>query len=49
MTGDMVLDPAMAEAFNARQFPCIGGHEAAGVIVEVGPGVTHLTAGDHVV
>ena len=49
VTGDMVLDPAMAEAFNPRQFPCIGGHEGAGVIVEVGPGVTTLTPGDHVV
>jgi NDMA-dependent alcohol dehydrogenase len=49
VTGDMVLDPAMAEALNARQFPCIGGHEGAGVIVEVGPGVTSLTPGDHVV
>jgi S-(hydroxymethyl)glutathione dehydrogenase/alcohol dehydrogenase len=49
VTGDMVLDPAMAEAFNARQFPCIGGHEGAGVIVDVGPGVTSLTPGDHIV
>jgi S-(hydroxymethyl)glutathione dehydrogenase/alcohol dehydrogenase len=49
VTGDMVLDPVMAEALNARQFPCIGGHEGAGVIVEVGPEVTSLTPGDHVV
>ena len=35
VTGDLVLDPAMAPAFNPRQFPCIGGHEGAGVIVEV--------------
>jgi len=49
VTGDMVLDPVIAEALNARQFPCIGGHEGAGVIVEVGPEVTSLTPGDHVV
>ena len=29
-------------------FPMIGGHEGAGVIVEVGPGVTSVEVGDHV-
>ena len=29
--------------------PLVLGHEAAGVVVEVGPGVEHLEAGDHVV
>ncbi len=29
--------------------PCIGGHEGAGVVLEVGPGVFSLAAGDHVV
>ncbi|HEX3087196.1 MAG TPA: NDMA-dependent alcohol dehydrogenase [Ilumatobacteraceae bacterium] len=29
--------------------PCIGGHEGAGVVLEVGPGVLSLEAGDHVV
>jgi NDMA-dependent alcohol dehydrogenase len=29
--------------------PMIGGHEGAGVVMEVGPGVRHLAAGDHVV
>lgn len=29
--------------------PTIGGHEASGVVVEVGAGVTRFTAGDHVV
>ena len=30
-------------------FPTILGHEGAGVVVEVGPGVTSLQAGDHVI
>jgi NDMA-dependent alcohol dehydrogenase len=29
--------------------PMVGGHEGAGVVVEVGPGVTEVTEGDHVV
>lgn len=49
VTGDMVLDPAMAEAMGAQQFPVIGGHEGAGEVVEVGPEVTSLQPGDHVV
>jgi S-(hydroxymethyl)glutathione dehydrogenase/alcohol dehydrogenase len=31
------------------QFPMVGGHEGAGIVVEVGPGVTTVTPGDHVV
>src|SRR5213592_3844934 len=30
-------------------FPLVGGHEGAGVIEEVGPGVTRVKKGDHVV
>ncbi len=30
-------------------FPAILGHEGAGVVVEVGPGVTTLRPGDHVI
>jgi S-(hydroxymethyl)glutathione dehydrogenase/alcohol dehydrogenase len=30
-------------------FPVVGGHEGAGVIAEVGPGVTAVEPGDHVV
>lgn len=44
VTGDLV--PPGAEAL---VFPFIGGHEGAGVVVEVGPEVTTLKAGDHVV
>lgn len=29
--------------------PCVGGHEGAGIVEEVGPGVTDFTPGDHVV
>jgi S-(hydroxymethyl)glutathione dehydrogenase/alcohol dehydrogenase len=29
-------------------FPILGGHEGAGVVVEVGPGVTSVAVGDHV-
>ncbi|KTD64922.1 alcohol dehydrogenase [Legionella santicrucis] len=30
-------------------FPTILGHEGAGVVVDVGPGVTSLKPGDHVI
>jgi S-(hydroxymethyl)glutathione dehydrogenase/alcohol dehydrogenase len=49
VTGDMVLDPEIASLVGLQQFPVIGGHEGAGEIVEVGPGVTNVTVGDHVV
>src|SRR5947199_6449994 len=29
--------------------PAVLGHEGAGIVEEVGPGVTHVAAGDHVV
>ncbi|CAN5583898.1 NDMA-dependent alcohol dehydrogenase [soil metagenome] len=49
VTGDMVPPeeawPLMGiESF----FPIIGGHEGAGVVAEVGPGVTSVAVGDHV-
>ena len=44
ITGDMVPPGEAA----AGMFPAIGGHEGAGVIVEVGPGVTSVAVGDHV-
>jgi len=31
------------------RFPVVGGHEGAGIIEEVGPGVTRLKHGDHVI
>ncbi len=49
VTGDMVLDPAIAEMMGWQQIPVIGGHEGAGEIVEVGPGVEDLKVGDHIV
>jgi NDMA-dependent alcohol dehydrogenase len=49
VTGDMVLDPEIAEAFGLHQFPVIGGHEGAGEVIEVGPGVKGIEVGDHVV
>jgi S-(hydroxymethyl)glutathione dehydrogenase/alcohol dehydrogenase len=49
VTGDMVLDPEIAEAFGLHQFPVIGGHEGAGEVLEVGPGVKGIEVGDHVV
>src|SRR5579883_1509178 len=30
-------------------FPCIMGHEGAGIVVETGPGVTSVAVGDHVI
>lgn len=49
VTGDMVLDSETASLLGLRQFPLIGGHEGAGEVVEVGPGVTSVSVGDHVV
>ena len=39
VTGDMPMN----------HLPVVGGHEGAGVVVDVGPGVTEVAAGDHVV
>jgi NDMA-dependent alcohol dehydrogenase len=53
-TGDSVLpEETVAQMVAAglpemRFFPMIGGHEGAGVVAEVGPGVTDLAVGDHV-
>ena len=49
VTGDMAITDEMAAAMGVPpMFPIIGGHEGAGIIVEVGPGVTSVKPGDHV-
>lgn len=49
VTGDVLLDPALSEAYGLSQLPIISGHEGAGEVVEVGPNVANLSPGDHVV
>src|SRR6056297_3662924 len=44
-TDDFTLSGADPEG----AFPAILGHEGAGVVVEIGPGVTSLKPGDHVI
>jgi len=48
VTGDIQIPPDIAEQTGASTTPIIGGHEGAGEVVEVGPGVTTLQPGDHV-
>ena len=49
VTGDMVPSKEMLEMMGVADiFPMIGGHEGAGVVMEVGPGVTTVKEGDHV-
>ena len=49
VTGDMVTPAEVLEAAGEPPFfPIIAGHEGAGVVVEVGPGVTSVQPGDHV-
>ena len=49
VTGDMVPPAEMLEMAGLPPFfPVIGGHEGAGIVVEVGPGVTSVVPGDHV-
>jgi NDMA-dependent alcohol dehydrogenase len=53
-TGDMTPAPEVAAIIEAagmkvpQYFPLLGGHEGAGVIEEVGPGVRSTKPGDHV-
>ncbi|HEX3956791.1 MAG TPA: NDMA-dependent alcohol dehydrogenase [Trebonia sp.] len=49
VTGDMVLPAEITAMMGWQQFPIIAGHEGAGIVEEVGPGVTALQPGDHVV
>src|SRR5213596_1982833 len=44
-TDDFTLSGADPEGL----FPAILGHEGAGIVVDVGPGVTSLAKGDHVI
>ena len=47
ITGDMVLPEEMAAAAGvASPFPLLGGHEGAGRVLEVGPGVSSVAEGD---
>ena len=49
VTGDMVPPDEMVAMMGQTSFwPVLGGHEGAGVVVEVGPGVTSVKPGDHV-
>ena len=49
VTGDMVPPQELLDMMGAGDFfPFIGGHEGAGVVVKVGPGVTSVKPGDHV-
>ena len=49
VTGDMVPPKELLAMMGVGDFfPFIGGHEGAGVVVKLGPGVTTLQVGDHV-
>ena len=49
VTGDLVPPPELLELLpGGTIFPLIGGHEGAGVVVEVGENVTKVAPGDHV-
>jgi NDMA-dependent alcohol dehydrogenase len=48
VTGDIAVPPHIVEQTGAAALPMIGGHEGAGEVVEVGPGVTALKVGDPV-
>src|SRR3954453_3625399 len=49
VTGDMVIPEETRVMFGLPEvFPLIGGHEGAGIVEAVGPGVTTLQPGDHI-
>ena len=51
ITGDVVPTPEVLAATGMPApdwFPLLGGHEGAGVVAEIGPGVTTVQPGDHV-
>jgi len=48
--GDMSASNEVMQAYGLpSMFPLIGGHEGAGVVLEIGQGVTDFAPGDHVV
>jgi len=48
-TGDMSASAEVLSIFGVdSMFPMIGGHEGAGIVSQVGPGVETLVEGDHV-
>jgi NDMA-dependent alcohol dehydrogenase len=50
LNGDMSASNEVMAAYGLpSMFPMIGGHEGAGVVLEVGDGVTDVAPGDHVV
>jgi S-(hydroxymethyl)glutathione dehydrogenase/alcohol dehydrogenase len=49
VTGDMVPTPEAQQLAGIEYtFPLLGGHEGAGIVVDVGAGVTSVKPGDHV-
>jgi S-(hydroxymethyl)glutathione dehydrogenase/alcohol dehydrogenase len=49
VTGDLVPSKETLNRHGVDDFfPVVGGHEGAGIIAEVGPGVTSVRPGDHV-
>lgn len=48
VTGALFAPPEVVEQFGRGFLPMVGGHEGAGVVVEVGEGVTSVAVGDHV-
>ena len=47
VTGDMVMPEELRKQYGLPStFPIIGGHEGAGTVLEVGPGVTSVVPGD---
>jgi S-(hydroxymethyl)glutathione dehydrogenase/alcohol dehydrogenase len=49
VTGDLSFSNEAAAALGIdAMFPMIGGHEGAGEVIAIGPGVTQVAVGDHV-
>jgi len=48
VTGDLGVTPEMIELGVPPMVPVVGGHEGAGVVVDVGAGVKGVAPGDHV-